>query len=177
MKPLKTKMRLWQKKPDRERLAKTYRKILAQGLDSGTLSLPMLESDGNVLGVLANFLDPAKKSISFFVSSRDPDIRDIPVGLMMHADAIRRAIETGYETYDMLRGDEPYKLQLGATLTEISYPVLRRRSAISSKDILSPVNEPQLVAEINRLKDIGDEDTRRIAKRQLRRLSRADIAD
>lgn len=157
---------LWERKKDRVKLSQTYARILSEGFEAGTLSLPVLTRDDRPIGYLANFRDPVKKTISFFVSARDPAIRDTPIGLMMHADAIRAAIADGYRRYDMLRGDEPYKLQLGGVAEEIRYSVLRRRSRVPSGQKLSGLSAHALRADIA----TQDGSRARIGARQLKAL-------
>lgn len=166
---------LWSKKKDRERLARTYARTLMDGMERGSLSMPMLMRDDKVLGVLANFIDPIKRTVSFFVSARDPAVRDTPIGLMMHAHEIRRFINEGYQTYDMLRGDEPYKIQLGGQITPIRYTVIRRRSHVDDEAVLSGLSAHQLETELGFLEQDSDVEIAEIARRQLVCLSEVDV--
>ena len=159
--------RQWARKPDPGRLSQTYAATLKQAMDRGTLSFPVLERDGEPLGYLASFLDPVKKSVLFFVSAREPQVHDVSVGLIMHADAIRRAIADGYRRYDMLRGDEPYKMQLGGVIHEIRYTVLRRRSHVNPRECLSPLSRAKLT---HAAQDTADPARAETARRQLRDL-------
>jgi len=51
-------------------------------------------------------------------SSSDASTRalgSLSLGIASHAFAVRDAIAQGFKTYDLLRGDEPYKYDLGAS--------------------------------------------------------------
>ena len=52
--------------------------------------------------------------IALYNAAYDPGLASLSVGIVSHAWAIREAIALGYTTYDLLRGDEPYKYDLGA---------------------------------------------------------------
>jgi CelD/BcsL family acetyltransferase involved in cellulose biosynthesis len=52
--------------------------------------------------------------ISLYNAAYDPGLASLSVGIVSHAWAIREAIASGYSTYDLLRGGEPYKYDLGA---------------------------------------------------------------
>lgn len=49
-------------------------------------------------------------------SAFDPDSRDLSPGLVLMELLIRQAIAAGRHRVDLLKGDEPYKFQLGATV-------------------------------------------------------------
>ena len=119
----------WPKKARVDERAAHYADILRLAQGHGALSMPVLEYDGEIVCMLGSFLCPVTRTVWFFVSCRDLTFSGVPVGLMLHGHAIRQAISDGYLVYDLLRGDEPYKFQLGAEAEPIRYAVLRRRSA------------------------------------------------
>ena len=53
--------------------------------------------------------------LALYNAAYDPGLASLSVGIVSHAWEIREAIAQGYTTYDLLRGDEPYKYDLGAT--------------------------------------------------------------
>ena len=76
------------------------------------LRLGVLSFDGTDAAVLFGFaLGPV---ISLYNAAYDPGLATLSVGIVSHAWAIREAIAQGYRTYDLLRGGEPYKYDLGA---------------------------------------------------------------
>ncbi|HEY8731029.1 MAG TPA: GNAT family N-acetyltransferase [Candidatus Limnocylindria bacterium] len=78
----------------------------------GRLRLGVLTFDGAEAAVLFGFaLGPV---IALYNAAYDPGLASLSVGIVSHAWAIREAIARGYRTYDLLRGDEPYKYDLGA---------------------------------------------------------------
>jgi CelD/BcsL family acetyltransferase involved in cellulose biosynthesis len=76
------------------------------------LRLGVLSFDGADAAVLFGFaLGPV---IALYNAAYDPGLASLSVGIVSHAWAIREAITRGHTTYDLLRGDEPYKYDLGA---------------------------------------------------------------
>ncbi|HEX9495138.1 MAG TPA: GNAT family N-acetyltransferase [Candidatus Limnocylindria bacterium] len=77
------------------------------------LRLGVLSFDGADAAVLFGFA--LGNVIALYNAAYDPGLASLSVGIVSHAWAIREAIARGYTTYDLLRGDEPYKYDLGAT--------------------------------------------------------------
>jgi CelD/BcsL family acetyltransferase involved in cellulose biosynthesis len=95
--------------PDMERLFRDAADALAP-LDR--LRLGVLRFDGADAAVLFGF--SIGRVISLYNAAYDPGLASLSVGIVSHAWAIREAIASGYSTYDLLRGGEPYKYDLGA---------------------------------------------------------------
>ena len=53
-------------------------------------------------------------TLALYNAAYDPALGSLSLGIVKHAYAIRDAIAQGYKVYDLLRGDEPYKYDLGA---------------------------------------------------------------
>lgn len=77
------------------------------------LRLGVLGIDGTDAAVLFGFA--LGRVIALYNAAYDPGLASLSVGIVSHACAIREAIASGYTTYDLLRGDEPYKYDLGAS--------------------------------------------------------------
>jgi CelD/BcsL family acetyltransferase involved in cellulose biosynthesis len=78
----------------------------------GRLRLGVLSFEGADVAVLFGFaLGPV---IALYNAAYEPGLASLSVGIVSHAWAVREAIAQGYRTYDLLRGDEPYKYDLGA---------------------------------------------------------------
>lgn len=121
-----------------KKLAKKYRHILREGMAGGMMFMPTLWHGDRAVGGLASFVDPAKRTLLFFLGARDGDFNSPPPGLVLHAYSLRWAIENSFTTYDMLRGDEPYKYSFGAADKPIRYIVLRTRSGENLTRLLDP---------------------------------------
>jgi CelD/BcsL family acetyltransferase involved in cellulose biosynthesis len=76
------------------------------------LRLGVLSFDEADAAVLFGFA--IGRVIALYNAAYDPGLASLSVGIISHAWAIREAIARGYTTYDLLRGDEPYKYDLGA---------------------------------------------------------------
>ena len=96
--------------PEREAF---FRAIARAGNDAGWLRLGELRLDGRPIGALFAF--EHARTLAAYNSAVDPDRVSLSPGILLHALAMRDAIARGLETYDMLRGGEPYKYDLGAT--------------------------------------------------------------
>lgn len=112
-----------------QRAANNYREMLGAARRLGLLHLPVLWRDDRPLGVLAHVLDPSMGRVHFIAAGRDTTTEAPYVGLLLHSESIRWAIEMGYRTYDFGHGNEPYKYSFGASDRQVGYFTLRRRSA------------------------------------------------
>jgi CelD/BcsL family acetyltransferase involved in cellulose biosynthesis len=54
-------------------------------------------------------------TLALYNAAYDPALGSLSIGIVSHAFAVRDAIAKGFTVYDLLRGDEPYKYDLGAT--------------------------------------------------------------
>jgi CelD/BcsL family acetyltransferase involved in cellulose biosynthesis len=53
-------------------------------------------------------------TLALYNAAFDPALGSLSLGIAGHAFAVRDAIAQGFKVYDLLRGDEPYKYDLGA---------------------------------------------------------------
>lgn len=115
-----------------QRLARSYRAIVARGLAAGNVFMPMLWQRDTPLGVLCSFIDADKGDVLFFATGRDERHTQLPVGLLLHAFSIRWAIGKGLRYYDFLRGNEAYKYTFGAVDRPIQYLTITPRSKMAA---------------------------------------------
>lgn len=115
-----------------QRLARSYRAIVARGLAAGNMFMPMLWQRDTPLGVLCSFIDADKGDVLFFATGRDERHTQLPVGLLLHAFSIRWAIANGLRYYDFLRGNEAYKYTFGAVDRPIQYLTITPRSKVTA---------------------------------------------
>lgn len=86
--------------------------VLPELLARGALELRWLEARGEPIAVVYNLVWNGK--VYAYQSGRQPGLpATVRVGVAIHADAIRRAIERGLREYDLLGGPARYKRQLG----------------------------------------------------------------
>jgi CelD/BcsL family acetyltransferase involved in cellulose biosynthesis len=55
-----------------------------------------------------------RDTLALYNAAYDPALGSLSLGIASHAFAVRDAIAQGFKIYDLLRGDEPYKYDLGA---------------------------------------------------------------
>ncbi|MCC7083576.1 MAG: GNAT family N-acetyltransferase [Pirellulales bacterium] len=84
---------------------------------AGQARIYWLEMDGKPLA--ADYVLLSGKTMCGYQSGIDPDRLSMQPGQLMNSTAIRAALESGFTTYDFLRGDEPYKAHLGAQRHEM----------------------------------------------------------
>ncbi|MDQ2950875.1 MAG: GNAT family N-acetyltransferase, partial [Chloroflexota bacterium] len=55
-----------------------------------------------------------RDTLALYNAAYDPALGSLSMGIASHAYAVRDAIAQGLKVYDLLRGHEPYKYDLGA---------------------------------------------------------------
>lgn len=95
--------------PDVERFFRDIADALAP---RGWLRLGALRAHDEDAAVLFAFA--YRGTLALYNAAYDPALASLSIGVVGHAWAIREAIVERFDTYDLLRGDEPYKYDLGA---------------------------------------------------------------
>lgn len=114
-----------QKGSDLDIIVDYVRAILRHCFEQDCLYFSVLWQGDTPLGAIASFVDIRQKSILFFISSRDETFKGPPPGLILHADAIRYAIQHGFKVYDFLKGNETYKYSFGVNERHIKHIIAR----------------------------------------------------
>ena len=78
----------------------------------GRLRLGVVSAHGQDAAVLFAF--GYGDTLALYNAAYDPALSSLSLGIASHAFAVRDAIAQGFKIYDLLRGDEPYKYDLGA---------------------------------------------------------------
>lgn len=108
-----------------------FHEVARETLKSGILQLCFLVVEGQKAATLYNF--DYKSRIWVYNSGFNfVDYGHLSPGVVLTANAIEHAIESGHETFDFLRGDETYKYRFGAEDTRIY------RLHISSEETRQP---------------------------------------
>jgi CelD/BcsL family acetyltransferase involved in cellulose biosynthesis len=94
-------------------LVRANRSMLRVSFRTGLLKLPTLWHQDRPVVALANFVDPQKRTMLFYMTGRDEAFEGPSTGLMLHAFCIRQCISNGFVEYDFMRGNEPYKYSFG----------------------------------------------------------------
>ncbi len=89
------------------RFAEFQREVAAQLLQRNELRLTVLEHQGRPIAV--DYQLAGEKSIDAYQGGIDPNRLDLEPGRLLLIRGIQSAIAEGKTTYDLLRGDEPYK--------------------------------------------------------------------
>ena len=79
---------------------------------TGWLRLGMVRAHDEIAAVLFGFA--YRDTLALYNAAYDPALGSLSLGIASHAYAVRDAIAQGFKIYDLLRGDEPYKYDLGA---------------------------------------------------------------
>ena len=94
--------------PERRSFLETLTRTMA---DADSLQLAFLDVGGKPVSATMSFLEGNR--LLLYNSGYDPEYRHLSVGLLLKAYGLRGAIEQGLREYDFLRGNEPYKYDLG----------------------------------------------------------------
>ena len=78
----------------------------------GWLRLGVVSAHGEDAAVLFAFA--YGDTLALYNAACDPALSSLSLGIASHAYAVRDAIAQRFKIYDLLRGDEPYKYDLGA---------------------------------------------------------------
>jgi CelD/BcsL family acetyltransferase involved in cellulose biosynthesis len=81
-------------------------------LETGRLQLYWIEIEGQPLAVDFNLLDG--DTVYAYQSGIEPEATELSPGNLLTTAVLRQSMTDGRRVYDFLRGDEPYKAQLGA---------------------------------------------------------------
>lgn len=93
--------------------AEAFFRDLADALAAaGWLRLGVLRAFDQDAAVLFAFA--YRDTLALYNAAYDPALGSLSIGIASHAYAVRDAITQGFTVYDLLRGDEPYKYDLGA---------------------------------------------------------------
>jgi tetratricopeptide (TPR) repeat protein len=98
--------------------------------ENNCLSLLVLWKGEQPLGAIANLIDVSKKSILFFVGSRDETFKELLPGFVLHAYGIKSAIDNGFKIYDFLMGNEAYKYSFGSQERHLQTILVKRQNWI-----------------------------------------------
>jgi CelD/BcsL family acetyltransferase involved in cellulose biosynthesis len=89
-----------------------FRDVAETMASRGWLRLGVLNVDGDDAAILFAFA--YEGTLAIYNAAYDPALAALSVGIVCHAYAVRAAIGEGLRTYDLLRGDERFKYDLGA---------------------------------------------------------------
>lgn len=72
-----------------------------------------------------------------WLTGYDPEYESLRVGTLLHHETIRYAIDNGFATYDLMRGEHKYKKDFGGTLTpNVAYGIARSRIKLRVFEVL-----------------------------------------
>ncbi|MEP2530467.1 GNAT family N-acetyltransferase [Shimia sp.] len=109
-----------------EALKHRYEAFLDRANQLGTLLLMACFDGERQICATAHVLDAKSRRMISVIEGRDPLETRFSAGMVMHLEAMRFAIQNGYETYDFGQGDAEYKFQLGATEDILGYLTIDR---------------------------------------------------
>ncbi len=104
-----------------------FRSIALSFAEEGWMRLSLMKIDGH--DVASTFAFTRGDRVLLYNSGLDPEYRHLSVGIALHAADIQEAIGEGAQLYDFLRGNEPYKYDLGGRDTPIYTLTLLPREA------------------------------------------------
>ncbi len=102
-----------------------FRRLAEEFLPVGIFRLTFIEVGGELAAGTIGFVDGGTSSL--YNSAFDRRWGVLAPGMVLVAEDIRIAIEGGCTTFDLLKGDYPYKYRFGAVGRRVRRLVLRRR--------------------------------------------------
>jgi CelD/BcsL family acetyltransferase involved in cellulose biosynthesis len=144
-----------EKGDDAREIKKVNRLMLTACFDDGALYLPVMWQGDRPLGALAIVADDEKKSFLFKIAGRDETFNGPPPGFILHAHAIRHAIENGMRRYDFLPGNDAYKYTFGATDRRVRNVAIQTRNGRNLNKTLERLTLARAVAMAERLRQTG----------------------
>ncbi|MBJ6727314.1 GNAT family N-acetyltransferase [Geomesophilobacter sediminis] len=96
-----------------ERFRNFHRTVAGKLLERGQLFLFWLELDGAPIAVEYQFVD--RGTLYSYLAGMDPEVTEFPPGNLSIMVAIRHAIAHGLTSFDLSRGNQPYKANWRAT--------------------------------------------------------------
>ena len=107
------------------------------------------------IGGQGSLIDRANNSVICLVGGRDLSIRKPAPGFLLHLHCIRWAIEQGFSCYDMLRGGEAYKHDMGAVDMVLDRHRIATRSRRNLRGRLEPRSLPTVFARAQAMVEVG----------------------
>ena len=83
------------------------RNWLRHAIADGTILMNRLVSEGKPVGIV--YAMQHRSTCYFYQAGMDPDASSLSPGTILVSKMIERAIDQGCDTFDFMRGDEPYK--------------------------------------------------------------------
>ena len=170
---LDTLLSLWGSMWDEEKgkqaedIKKINRIMMLHCFEHDALYLPVIWQGDRPLGVLAIVVDRTKKSYLFKITGRDESFKGPPPGFILHAHAIRHAIENGIRTYDFLLGNEPYKYLFGSDDHRLRNMAIATKNGRNLNDTLDTRGLPNAVKLAEGLHKAGQPGPAERAYRQI----------
>lgn len=96
-----------------QRFREFHKTVALELLKRNQLLLVWLECDGRPIAVEYQFID--KKTVYSYLAGMDPSVTEFPPGNLSILASIQYAIAEGCESFDLSRGDQPYKGHWRAT--------------------------------------------------------------
>lgn len=106
------------------------RRLFESCLAEGDAEIAVLWIGAEPAAAQGSFVDRTNRSIGHYLTGFDEKFAELSPGRVMDALCIRSAIDRGFNAVDFLRGDEPYKHQLGARPRDTTHVFISRRGVM-----------------------------------------------
>ncbi|MBT3142617.1 hypothetical protein DS909_02615 [Phaeobacter gallaeciensis] len=156
-------------------VASNYLRMLSTAHRLGLLYLPVLRRGQQPIAALGHILDPKMKRVHFIAAGRDETEQGAYIGLLMHSQSIRWAIDQGYAVYDFCHGDEPYKFSFASKAIKLNSILIRRRELPRGGRSLDPLNHREALARVLEFVEAGKNKRAALGCRQLLSLTRPPV--
>lgn len=134
---INTLMKLWEERWGTTPLP--FATLMHNCLHNKCLHLEIMWQENTPIAAAAVFTDPVKKTIYDYIGGFNLEYGNLSPGMLLVARMIHYAIQHGFTTYDLLRGDESYKSSFG-TMTQFSQTAVIERRTLKNS-ILQTINK------------------------------------
>jgi CelD/BcsL family acetyltransferase involved in cellulose biosynthesis len=104
-----------------------YGELFSRCYASGRFQVAAMYQGEALMAAQGFFIEHKRRTVYAYMIGHNPAYAQFSPGVMLGCVSIRRAIEEGYQRYELSRGDQAYKLSLSTDVKYTTNTTLRRR--------------------------------------------------
>ncbi len=104
-----------------------YGELFARCYASGRFQVAAMYQGEALMAAQGFFVEDKRRTVVAYMIGHNPEYAQFSPGVMLGCASIRRAIEEGYQRYELSRGDQAYKISLATDVKYTTNTTLRRK--------------------------------------------------
>ncbi len=104
-----------------------YGELFSRCYASGRFQVAAMFQGEELMAAQGFFVEHKRRTVVAYMIGHNPEYSQFSPGVMLGCASIRRAIEEGYQRYELSRGDQAYKISLATDLKYTTNTTLRRK--------------------------------------------------